>query len=205
YRYDAVAAENLTLVTETLAAAGVDHVLLSTHPIDQRVVVQVGDVDRVLAALAGRDDRPLQAGWGSGRPYPVARLPRRRAGERVLRVFEFAGTVGGELLAGPELACAVELWDEIGADGAVVDGEAMPPGGLVAPVPNRWASAITPDTARRIAEQPHLFSVSYPVDAVFTWVDGDDPAWRRAKDRALRATGAPVCEPSTSPARFTSR
>jgi hypothetical protein len=49
--------------------------------------------------------------------------------------------------------------------------------------------------------------VTFPIDAVYTWVDGGDPAWRRRKTRALRnnAWVAAASEHAANRSRFTSR
>jgi hypothetical protein len=36
---------------------------------------------------------------------------------------------------------------------------------------------------------PRFDDVTFPVDVVYTWVDGDDPAWLRARDEVLGRTG----------------
>jgi hypothetical protein len=49
--------------------------------------------------------------------------------------------------------------------------------------------------------------VSFPIDVVYTWVDGNDPAWRERKARALRENGwvAEVSDQSANESRFVSR
>lgn len=46
---------------------------------------------------------------------------------------------------------------------------------------------------------------TFPVDAVYLWVDGDDPAWRARRDetlRTLRGKDVSVREEGTAPSRF---
>jgi hypothetical protein len=97
----------------------------------------------------------------------------------------------------------IEFWDR------------LPDGTLVAPRPNRWtpqapAGAATATVAVAGVEVPTLplmalptaYDVTFPIDVVYTWVDGDDPEWnaaRRARGGdALRAEAA-------GQARFRSR
>jgi hypothetical protein len=45
----------------------------------------------------------------------------------------------------------------------------------------------------------------FPVDVVYTWVDGSDPAWRRRRIEAIKSVGRDDAHPeATSEARFTS-
>ncbi|OPG07884.1 hypothetical protein B1L11_29475 [Microbispora sp. GKU 823] len=61
-----------------------------------------------------------------------------------------------------------------------------------------------PEFVRRL-----LDDIDFPIDAVYTWVDGADPAWRARRDQAERdealRTGTPPSEMATTEARFTSR
>lgn len=92
-------------------------------------------------------------------------------------------------------ACTLEVWDE--------DDE----GGLVAPSSNGRASVIAAEDRRRSARHPAReldtptfpplaetgpFEVAFPVDVVYLWVDGGDPAWQRRKaDRLVELGAAP--------------
>ena len=42
----------------------------------------------------------------------------------------------------------------------------------------------TPARAWRRSPDRHVLSVTYPIDVVYTWVDGSDPAWSRRKAAA---------------------
>jgi hypothetical protein len=75
----------------------------------------------------------------------------------------------------------------------------MPAGTWVAPANNPWFDVIQPEHQRTVtcdvdgvrqprlvcASQPHFKSVTFPVDVVYTWVDGDDPEWLARKTIAL--------------------
>jgi hypothetical protein len=53
--------------------------------------------------------------------------------------------------------------------------------------------------------QPHLLDVDFPVDVVYTWVDGSDPQWLRRKDDAWVALDPEHHHPSAATSsRFTS-
>lgn len=50
---------------------------------------------------------------------------------------------------------------------------------------------------------PHLMEVTFPIDAVFTWVDGTDPVWLERKRRALEQNaGHPMPEAAVDDLRF---
>ncbi|MGP5035846.1 Stealth CR1 domain-containing protein [Brachybacterium alimentarium] len=51
--------------------------------------------------------------------------------------------------------------------------------------------------------QPHLFEVTFPVDVVYTWVDGTDPAWLARKRTALEQnSGETMTEDAAEDLRF---
>jgi len=102
---------------------------------------------------------------------------------------------------------------------AVVYVEVHPvaPGEFIPQNPNPWFSELrfdpheepypaVVDTVAGLQSQPHWSSVNFPIDVVYTWVDGSDPVLARDRNEALgqdaltdRALDA------TSAARFTSR
>lgn len=101
----------------------------------------------------------------------------------------------------------VEFWEE------TVEGE------LQSPRPNRYADAIprgaeTVDVevegvrVRTLAlmAAPTVNECRFPVDVVYTWVDGSDPLWNESRERRLTGiTGTPQTRESSGRARFISR
>ncbi len=135
---------------------------------------------------------------------------------RVVQVSWYRTDPGRHLLLGHEYGCAIEFWRPHGTH-------------LVAPRANRatWAVAMnsqnvlgaarlfsrfvsdwTPEhLAPALATRPEFLvncadDIAFPVDAVYTWVDGNDPAW---KQRKARAKGEVYHAESASDARFISR
>ncbi|MGP5258911.1 Stealth CR1 domain-containing protein [Brachybacterium paraconglomeratum] len=54
-----------------------------------------------------------------------------------------------------------------------------------------------------MTSSPHLMQVTFPIDAVFTWVDGTDPAWLERKRAALEQNlGHPMPEAAADDLRF---
>jgi hypothetical protein len=116
-----------------------------------------------------------------------------------LRIFRVLATADHLLLSAQELGCDLQFWSETHEASVGPAGEPMPAGTLVAPTNNPWFEVIQPDQRQTIereidgiarptfacVSQPHFQSVTFPIDVVYTWVDGDDPEWLRRKATAL--------------------
>ncbi|GMA88394.1 hypothetical protein GCM10025868_36440 [Angustibacter aerolatus] len=94
-----------------------------------------------------------------------------------------------------------------------------PPGTGTAPRPNRWAAYLTPEQQRPVGAEvdgrrvrtyegllrPHLLDVQFPIDVVYTWVDGDDDAWAARKEAAWAAADHAAYHPlAANASRFSS-
>jgi hypothetical protein len=204
---------NLDRVVAALTSAGVDWFRVPARSLTHTAVaVPARDrarVVRLLAALAARD---------RGRLEPVG-TRRRRARRRadVLRVYWPVADPRGSLVLGADFGCDVEFWHE--RDGVLTGPRDNPVADVVAvdapvvyaaePVFGPFA-APADTTAYRTREIFTLACpdrVSFPIDAVYTWVDGEDPAWRRRKARALGQNGwmAAASAHSANWSRFASR
>ncbi|GGW60709.1 stealth family protein [Streptomyces griseoloalbus] len=162
--------------------------------------------------------------WADGRlPRALRRAPVLRTG--VVRLGP-----GGQVLTGPETGCDIEFWRhgrDLGAARGTdpswftVPGSRLPDvfgPALVAPRRNP-VSEVLPVTAQRPAvvagrrrsvptfapfAEPGIDEVRFPVDAVYTWVDGDDPPLA-AKRRAHQAPSDDVIAArETGASRYTS-
>lgn len=166
--------------------------------------------------------------WADGRlPRAVRRAPVLRTG--VVRLGP-----AGQVLSGLETGCEIEFWRhgrDLGTVAGGAPGTAADPVWLTVPgsrlpdvfgpalvAPRRNAVAeVLPVTARRPAAgrgrtvptfapfaEPGIDEVLFPVDAVYTWVDGDDPAMA-AKRRAHQELSDNVIAPrETGASRYTS-
>ncbi|KRF36880.1 stealth conserved region 3 domain-containing protein [Nocardioides sp. Soil805] len=97
----------------------------------------------------------------------------------------------------------IEFWDR------------LPDGTLVAPRPNRWTPQAPAGAATASVEVagisvptlplmvlPTAYDVTFPVDVVYTWVDGNDPEWNASR----QARGGDDARPEAGgQARFRSR
>jgi len=163
--------------------------------------------------------------WADGR------LPRALRRAAVLRTGVVRLGPRGQVLGGLDTGCDIEFWRhgrDIGKDPGylTVPGDRLPDvfgSALVAPRPNP-VSEVLPVAAQRPAEapvagagrrlrgvptfapfaEPGIDEVRFPVDAVYTWVDGDDPAMA-AKRRAHQALADHGIAPrETGASRYTS-
>ncbi|MFI1965957.1 stealth family protein [Streptomyces pathocidini] len=213
---------NLGAVAAALEAAGVDYFCVRGRQRSAAVVaVAEGDRLRALGALA-RLCRTLP-GYVSplprGSAVPRAFTPgyetavwRRLARADGLRLTWFRTDPRQRLVLGAEYGCDIEFW----ASEAGPSGEDR----LVAPRRNAVTETVPAGTGRSVPVSAALFTaphgsrdttplqvrtreefthplpgdVAFPVDAVYTWVDGSDPAWlaRRAAfgDRAYHEEAA---------------
>ena len=186
--------ENLDRTLDTLTSAGVEWFRIPVSSLTHTgVAVDERDRARAIAALSGGN----------------ARFERVIPG-RVVRVsWPGAGA--------PAYGCEVEFWRRVG-------------GTLAGPRSNPVADVIAADEPEIVVAEPvfgpfgvpgttrryrtrEVFTmvspdrVAFPIDAVYTWVDGSDPAWRTRKLRALHENGwvAGTNEQAANDSRFHSR
>jgi len=161
----------------------------------------------VPAHLSLRD--PAAHGWHERRgPVRDLATDLLRGRTPVLALEPWPETGDGTAsLLGQGCSVEVEFWEEsVGGD-------------LVAPRRTRWSQrlprgAATVTTTVHGLEVPTLpllaaptvGEVSFPVDAVVTWVDGEDPDWDAARQaRLAELTGTATSRASSGRARFVSR
>ncbi|MET0423596.1 MAG: stealth family protein [Actinoplanes sp.] len=191
----AVRRENLDAVVAALSSAGIDWFRIPTTSLTGTAVA-VAEPDRpavleLLEELGSTDAGLLQI------VRPAGRSGRRaRQSAKILRFSRPVTDPAGNLVLGPEYGCAIEFWRPVG-------------GNLVGPRSNPVADVVPADEPVVDAPEPvfgpfcapddpatyrtrELFTmvspdrVEFPIDAVYTWVDGGDPAWLERKALALR-------------------
>ncbi|WP_316526057.1 stealth family protein [Kitasatospora brasiliensis] len=118
--------------------------------------------------------------------------------DRVKGVRIYRPAAVGTLLYGPETGCDVEFWDSAApSPGAIASIDETPFGW--------WVPSLAATATKTVDGRPYplldVFAtdlpdqVTFPIDAVITWVDDADPAWqeRRAAARErLAHTAAPI-------------
>lgn len=209
---------NLAAVTDALTAAGVDHFVVRGMD-DRTPVVGVLDEDRaaVLAALPRTDYvtsvLPRPAVRDQLHPAKAGGTWRKLADAAVLRMVWFRTDPTHHLVLGPEYGCDVEFWKRTEDDR------------LVAPRPNRVAKVL-PAASVNVDVPASVFTrllprgggaplrtrpemgvtlpgeIDFPIDVVYTWVDGQDPDWQR---RRAEITGGSYHAEASSAARFLNR
>lgn len=222
FRAGDVLADHAALVADALEAGGVDYLVLEAETGRPRVLV-VADSLRPAAWAAVEG---ALAGTGTYvRPGP-GRRARLVGGFRPgpgasLRIFRCLASPDGQPLSGPELGCELQFWPEADGSQTNASGEPIPAGSLLGDRRAAHRPDVIPAEARatvrepvdgrprpRLAalDRPGVFSVDTPIDAVYTWVDGTDPDWLRAKAEARARLGdAPVSAYAANPSRFASR
>jgi hypothetical protein len=210
-------------VTGVLDAAGIDYFWVRGYDVlTSTIGVHAADRRSALAALRRyAQGRALYVSALSGSGV-VSRVedPRPRLGAHVrswerlgdaniVRLHRFVADPSGSLLLGGECGCEIEFWTE-------------DTGHLIAPRPNRMVDRIAADgvqltlpesdftamvdradrgsrlpTRAEFVGRP-IDRVTFPIDAVYPWVDCSDPAWQAKRDAAVRAGGLAAAAPLPS-------
>ena len=190
---DGVMRANLDDVVDALERAGVDYFVVPAPALDApRIGVRNKDRDVVFQAIADRaQSTPLYVKVQGEPAVPAEKLrnPWRFADQSVFKIFTFQMTESRSLQMGVDEAVTLELWtkeDDL----------------LVGPQPNPIATEVPPELATPVRttvlgrtcptwaafEQPnHIDHVQFDIDLVYTWVDGNDPAWRERQRSVLEA------------------
>lgn len=191
---------NLDRVTEALDRSGIDYFVVRTlDPMRSAVAVPAQRKAEVLRVLSGTDRAVVRHVDASGKQV---RAGHRRA---MVQVFHPVTDPYGTVTLGQEFACEVEFWRTVPApDGSGPRlvaprgnevAESVPAEGAAVTAPvgrlNRFAPGGALARYRTRAEFATLSPehVTFPIDAVYTWVDGDDTDWQQRKNEALRAQG----------------
>jgi hypothetical protein len=200
--------EDLLFVRDALIAGGIEFMLVRGN--DERPVIVVDadhrrKLEKVLATAC--EDEPFYSRTVDGRrrrpPVLVGdgTLSERRKA-KIFRLFRPRIEPLGGLSYGSSTGIELQLW-------SVEDGN------YICPVENSLTRRVLPlseakpatvqlydrnwDTLEGMFE-PHATDVRFDIDMVFSWVDGNDPAFQRA--RAKRMRGVVVGEGDEAEARF---
>jgi len=232
------AAANLGLVVAALEREGISYFLVPASRTRHTVGVNAVDRERFLDALeeqnAGKAvfiGRPLPGGHlkhpalflDGVLPTPLRAAPALRIGENHLGP-------SGQLLAGPELACDVEFWEDGAQLLASEDGprrlakvqpqasEDIFAESLIAPRTNGITDVLPASEQKPTGVQvgdrelptfvpftlPTVNDVTFPVDVVYTWVDGEEPEMRAKRARFQERGTAEILDKEINASRYTS-
>ena len=229
FRARDVLARNAAFVADALEAAGVPYLVVDA-PVQGSRVLAVAESDRAAthsALVRAGERQPVYVRQLHPDPdRPSARLssPGALSGAAAYSVFQVLAAEGSaEAMCGPELGCALEFWATREQDSPADNhtGEPLSAGSWVAPRRNRWADAVPAELMRQPVRRTvdgttrpclptlsdrHVFDVDFPIDVVYTWVDGSDPAWaaRKAAAQGVVDSGA-LNEFASNASRFLSR
>lgn len=214
---------NLELVVTALEGAGIDYFAVrGASDFRACFAVRSEERERVLDALteSGRQ-APVYVSRGDAPKAALrAALCGSRRGRRigadatVLRVGMVWRDPSGSLPLGLEYGCDIEFWQtEEGRlvaprPNLVTDEVAIDAPRVMVPVSRLtgFASRHTRRTRSVRTLEPYAAAlpedVRFPIDVVYTWVDGNDPAWQRRR-REYGHGG--YHEESANPARYISR
>ncbi|MFI5883261.1 stealth family protein [Streptomyces sp. NPDC051554] len=193
---------NLELVVTALEEAGVDYFAVrGTSEFRSCLAVAEPDrhrVEQVLESCADRSPLYLRACRGAAAQGRTVLAGSRRGRDlahraAVLRVGMVWSDLAGSLVLGLEHGCDIEFWRP-------------EEGRLLAPRPNRVTEDVALDEPRvavpvsrltgfaalhtrrtrsvrtiRPCADPLPEDVRFPIDVVYTWVDGSDPNWQRRR------------------------
>jgi hypothetical protein len=208
--------ENLDRVVTALETAAIEWFRVPVHSLTgSAIAVREEDRNRViglLETLSASDAGLLEVIRPKGR---TGRRGRRRA--EVLRLSRPVTDPGATLVFGPEYGCEIEFWRTV--DGNLTGPRPNPVADVVpagepivdAPEPVFGSFSSPSDPAayrtREIFTMVSPDRVGFPIDVVYTWVDGGDPVWHERKAAALRENGwvSEVSEQAANDSRYASR
>lgn len=179
------------------------------------VVVPMTERQRFLAEL-GRDGAPTELslvdtaghGWPERRG-PLTELAPALAPYRTRRVSvePWPTWEGMPTILSQGCRVDVEFW-EVDADGAMLSESPNPYTTAVPAATERVPLEVEGLTVQTVPLMalPTVRDPDFPIDVVYTWVDGNDPAWAVQREERLAAmTGTARTKESSGSARFISR
>ncbi|WP_189328580.1 stealth family protein [Actinoplanes ianthinogenes] len=219
-----VRTRNHVAVEQVLARSGVEY--FAVRGLDDRVPVIGVRADQRSAVVAALVDlaRETQAYLAPILPKPAVRdvlmdgsedtAWAKVADAKVLRMVWFRTDPTRSLVYGREYGCEIEFWGTArdgrlwgprhNRVGRVLPGESNP---VEAPMEKFTRLAGVGQDLPPVRTRPEMTvtlpdDITFPIDVVYTWVDGTDPAWQQ---RRAQVTGETYHAESASAARFLSR
>ncbi|MEV4707692.1 stealth family protein [Actinoplanes sp. NPDC049316] len=205
--------QNLDRVVAALDEARIDWFRIPTRALrTTAVAVRAADrpaVVRLLGELTATTDGLLDV--------VKPRRAKKPAAADVVKAYWPVTDPEGSLVLGADLGCEIEFWverdgvlagprhnpiaDVIPLDEPVVDAPEPAFGPFSSPADR------TPYRTREIFTLPSPDRIGFPIDVVYTWVDGGDPQWQARKAAALGENGwlDEASRLACNDARYTSR
>jgi hypothetical protein len=218
----AVWRRNLDAVVTVLDAAGIDYFCFR-HTDELRSAIGVASRDRGRTMQALRDAPELAGATVEPGDLNEMSFVPSRLGKRAVRVYFPVTDPYATTVLGAGIACEVEFWRHVPGIGGAPDAigtrrrnavaSLLPAVADPVPVSASTLTALLPysSSGARYRSRPEFAgppaeNVAFPIDAVYTWVDGSDPDWVHRKNAALAEMGrAQINEIAANQSRFTSR
>jgi hypothetical protein len=205
---------NLTAVTTALEAAGIDHHCLRNDDYLRSSVAVLDDrraevlrLVRGAPALSGAHVHVVEVRPGRNQPD--------LAPTEVIQVWFPVTDARAGVVLGAQFACEIEFWTRVGdvvrapRHNAVVDEAPAraEPVRVAAALISHFVPEADDHTyrTRRDLTVRAPDRVGFPIDAVFTWVDGSDPEWLRRKADALGAPDGMLHAVAANSSRYHNR
>lgn len=210
---------NLDAVVRVLDDAGIPYVRVRPAAgFATTLVVAAGLRDKTAALVReALGDRTVRWVSATSRPLKADARNDGRTQRSILAVFQAVAPPSGTLVLGGDYACEIEFWRE--EDGwlhaprpnGVAAKVRIPYEPMTAPEHVFGQFAVAGDPAPRYATReefahPGVDAVPFPIDAVYTWVDGADPAWQARKAAAMGVqVGGELSRLAGNDSRYASR
>ncbi|MEU5787345.1 stealth family protein [Micromonospora purpureochromogenes] len=205
---------NLVAVTSALESAGIEyHCLRNDDYLRSSVAILVGQRDAVrrlvrsAPELSGAHVRTVEVQPGRNQPD--------LAPAEVIQVWFPVTDARAGVVLGAQFACEIEFWTRVGdvvrapRHNAVIDEAPAraEPVRVAAALLSHFVPEADDNTygTRRDLTVRAPDRVGFPIDAVYTWVDGSDPDWLKRKMAALRAPDAPRHAVAANSSRYHNR
>jgi glycosyltransferase involved in cell wall biosynthesis len=211
-----VVQSNLALAADVLEAASIPYFVVRDRMIRRTVAVHESHREAFLKELADRyRDEAVYAAFLDNRQNPITTVLAGLATDFVelacsgVRVYQSVVSASQTLRLGEVYGCTVSFWADDPEDDTVfvspsrtLIGDQVSQRGMeraAMTLSGRAYATITPFT-RTLHDD-----VAFPIDAVYTWVDGSDVEWLERKNRVLARMGLEPVDAASSAARFRSR
>ncbi|MEV5612608.1 stealth conserved region 3 domain-containing protein [Streptomyces sp. NPDC052225] len=207
---------NLALAANALEAANIPYFVVRDSMVRHTVAVHVHYRTAVLEALARQyAQAPVYTELLNEQQKGIATVLAGLIGAHTqtpcsgVRIYQSTVSTSRTMRLGAVYGCTISFWEDDPEDPAHITsptrtlvGDRVPKRSLqraALTLGGRQYPSIPPFT------QPLHGDVTFPVDAVYTWVDGSDMAWLERKNAVLAAMGIATEDAATSAARFRNR
>jgi glycosyltransferase involved in cell wall biosynthesis len=207
---------NLALAADALEAAGIPYLVSRDTNLRKTVAVHGSYRESVLKTLASAyRHEAVYAAFLNERQDAITTVLAGLSEEQAhlpctgVRIYQSVVTKSRTMRLGAVYGCTISFWETDPEDEEYVES---PTRTLIG---NRISQYSLQRTSTTLAgrsyptieafAQPLNGDVDFPIDAVYTWVDGSDTAWLERKNQVLAELGLETVDAAASAARFRSR